>query len=633
MASTEVGTAYVAIIPSAKGFARTLQKDIAKEFTGSNLDKLIGDALAGQPVTIPVKPDLDPRDTEIPVRPGQEPKLPVKLDPLTKALQDTVRRQLAALSREVSVDVPVTAETDELRGQISEAISSVEQQLSAQIPTEPAERREYERSLRAMVDDVENQVRARIETEVNVNEVDRDGRTIGSRLTNTIGDTVRSGLSGGSEGILGGLGTGAGAVGGVVGTALGTPIAVALGIAAAPIIASVIGGAVSAGILGGIGAGVLGIGALALRNDPELQQAVAGFTGTISQELERAAEPLRGPLIEGLDTIAQAFQDVAPDLRAAFEAIAPAIGPLAAGIAEFIRAAMPGILEAVKATAPFIESIAYNLGPLGEAVSQFFGSIAQTGPGATKFINVILELVGALIVLTGEAIRVMATMFNGLYITVEAAADLIGDAWHLITGAFSEGGASIRQIIDAAIGWIIRTVKAGMDFVTRTAGNLPGRIKGALGNLGNLLYQAGRNVVQGLIDGIRSMFGRLGSAASSLAQTIRDYLPFSPAKEGPLSGRGNPFYSGQSIVNLLASGVTSTLGAAEHAAADLAETFALSSHPTAGLSLPASVTAPPPASLVAEWVGGTGDPIVNALREHVRIYYRGSTQAAFGTGV
>lgn len=59
MAGTEVGTAWVTIIPSAKGFARQLQKDIAREFSGSNLDKMISDAIGSRPIKLPVTVDLD----------------------------------------------------------------------------------------------------------------------------------------------------------------------------------------------------------------------------------------------------------------------------------------------------------------------------------------------------------------------------------------------------------------------------------------------------------------------------------------------------------------------------------------------------------------------------------------------
>src|SRR3546814_20818799 len=40
-----------------------------------------------------------------------------------------------------------------------------------------------------------------------------------------------------------------------------------------------------------------------------------------------------------------------------------------------------------------------------------------------------------------------------------------------------------------------------------------------------------------------------------MASTIRDYLPFSPAKEGPLSGLGNPEQSGRKIAEMVGDGI------------------------------------------------------------------------------
>jgi hypothetical protein len=107
---------------------------------------------------------------------------------------------------------------------------------------------------------------------------------------------------------------------------------------------------------------------------------------------------------------------------------------------------------------------------------------------------------------------------------------------------------------------------------------LPGRIRSAIGSLASLLYQAGRNVVNGLINGIKDRVGALASTAANLAGTIRGYLPFSPAKVGPLSGRGNPYYSGQSIVKLVALGVNRNLRFARQASSALAEQFSVSNN-------------------------------------------------------
>ena len=40
--------------------------------------------------------------------------------------------------------------------------------------------------------------------------------------------------------------------------------------------------------------------------------------------------------------------------------------------------------------------------------------------------------------------------------------------------------------------------------------------------------------MQNIIDGLKSMISSLSGTASSIAATIRNKFPFSPAKEGPL---------------------------------------------------------------------------------------------------
>lgn len=637
MTTTEVGAAYVTIIPSAKGFARSLQKSIAKEFGGAKLDKMIEQALAGHTVTLPVRPEIRPGDLpdELPVRRGREPKLPVRVDPLTKALQDDVRRQLAALSREVSAQIDVNADTDDLRTEISDAISAVERTLVADIPTEPGGRRDYERQLRAQVDDVSRRVRARIDADVDVDRSLRDGRvdaageTVGRSLASSITSSVTSALGAVSGPVLfGGL------------------------VLAAVAVAPLIGASIAAGILGVLGGGVIAAGIMSLANNPTMQRAAGGLAGTIQSVLARAAEPLigteeqPGPLLYAIETLTDLVVELEPSIRQMFAAIGPYIPILAQGFAEFLREAMPGILAAVEAAGPFLESLAYNLGPLGQVVGDFLTAIAESGPAATMAMNVLLELVKMMITQAGTLIYVLSAAFGGIYDWFLKAAEWVQAAWDKITSIVDTDGATVKQKVEALVGATLRFLaglwekltggaKNALNSVTSQFSSLGGRIKNAVGNLGTLLLQAGRNVVQGLIDGIKSKFGALGTVASSLAGTIRNYLPFSPAKEGPLSGRGNPYYSGQSIVQLLASGVTSTLGTARAAADDLAGTFALGGSPVAtaptvgGYGLTAATTAPAP--LTVEWVGGDGDPIVQALRDHVRIYYSGSAQAALGS--
>jgi hypothetical protein len=104
---------------------------------------------------------------------------------------------------------------------------------------------------------------------------------------------------------------------------------------------------------------------------------------------------------------------------------------------------------------------------------------------------------------------------------------------------------------------------------------LPSRIIGALGDVGSMLFGAGERIIQGLISGVENMLGSLGSAMSSVASTVTSFLPFSPAKRGPLSGSGDPSYSGRSIARSLAKGITAGKGdvvAASHGLAGAVST-------------------------------------------------------------
>lgn len=133
-------------------------------------------------------------------------------------------------------------------------------------------------------------------------------------------------------------------------------------------------------------------------------------------------------------------------------------------------------------------------------------------------------------------------------------------------------------------------VRNGISRVASFVRSLPGRIRSAVGNLGGLLVQAGKNVVQGLINGITSMFGRLASVASNMASKIRNVLPFSPAKEGPLSGRGSPELAGRKIGDMVAAGMTRGTGAVAAAAAGMAGAAAV--HPGMGGAASARTATP-----------------------------------------
>lgn len=108
--------------------------------------------------------------------------------------------------------------------------------------------------------------------------------------------------------------------------------------------------------------------------------------------------------------------------------------------------------------------------------------------------------------------------------------------------------------------------------VTSFFSSLGGRIQEVVGGLWNTLYEAGRNLLGGLINGVLSMFGRLGQVVSEAAAVVRSYWPFSPAEVGPLSGAGDPLVAGQKIIQRIAEGIAIETPALASATSNAAST-------------------------------------------------------------
>lgn len=65
----------------------------------------------------------------------------------------------------------------------------------------------------------------------------------------------------------------------------------------------------------------------------------------------------------------------------------------------------------------------------------------------------------------------------------------------------------------------------------------------------------GANIIKNLMAGIKAQLGPLGQVMNIVGQVISDRVPHSPAKKGPLSGSGSPYYSGLAIGAMLSSGI------------------------------------------------------------------------------
>lgn len=188
-----------------------------------------------------------------------------------------------------------------------------------------------------------------------------------------------------------------------------------------------------------------------------------------------------------------------------------------------------GVLDFLQ---PYIQKAVAFIRDVIDKVWNFISSTTSTvWNGIKSFFTTVWE--GIVRIFTSARDRVIA-IIDGIKAIVEKVRKFFGE---------------LKAAADQGVGPLI-------DFV----GQIPGKILSAIGNIGRLLYNKGKDLVQGLIDGILSMLGKLRDTAERLVGVVGRFLPGSPAEEGPLSGQGYVLKRGRRFVDDFAAGI---LGAAK----------------------------------------------------------------------
>jgi hypothetical protein len=322
-----------------------------------------------------------------------------------------------------------------------------------------------------------------------------------------------------------------------------------------------------------------------------------------------------GVLIPHINALRDALLPVAvvigENLGIALTGLAPLLGLAAGLIVALVQALAPLVTSLVSELGPAIAEVvalfAEHLGPeiqgliplLAPVIAWFSGVFAgQIGNAVRLVVDVlgsVFQILGGLIdvvagVFTGDWSRAWSGIQNIVRGNVEMITAIGRFLWDTILNQVRNFSPQMSSIVDQVNAHLRASFADGVNGAVGFVQSLPGRIVAAVGGLGDLLYNAGRNVIQGLINGITSMVSRVGTAMSGIAAKIRSYLPFSPAKDGPLSGQGNPEQSGRTIVEMLSAGISSQSALPARAMSELLRPLAPAGRSPAPASSPAVAT-------------------------------------------
>jgi phage-related protein len=144
-----------------------------------------------------------------------------------------------------------------------------------------------------------------------------------------------------------------------------------------------------------------------------------------------------------------------------------------------------------------------------------------------------------------------------------------------IQSLISTAWSTIVSLIQSAMGRLVGAIQDGAGRAVSAVTDMGGRLVSAVTSIGGRLYSAGASIISQLVDGIQSRIGAAVDAVRGAVSAITDLLPGSPAKTGPLSGRGYVLLRGRRFAGDLAQGINSRATAVQRAANGLAQAMAV----------------------------------------------------------
>ena len=266
-------------------------------------------------------------------------------------------------------------------------------------------------------------------------------------------------------------------------------------------------------------------------------------------------------LIAALPTIIQTFMDgflqALPRilemgtrlLQSIIDGILQTLPALIAMLPQIITTVINGLVQALP------QIIQAGVGMLNALINGLIQAIPMLIEALPTIITTVVDTLLANLPMIIEAgIQLLIGVITGL---VQAIPQLIAMLPQIIVTIVTTLVQNIPKIISAGIQILVGLVTGIVQEIPQIGGAIAqvgSSIMSAVAGFPQMLFESGKKIISGLIDGIKSMFSSAKNAVSDLLSGIRNLLPFSPAKEGPFSGKGWTLYSGQSIVEALADG-------------------------------------------------------------------------------
>jgi phage-related protein len=298
---------------------------------------------------------------------------------------------------------------------------------------------------------------------------------------------------------------------------------------------------------------------------PIVVEFIGAWAGVLAEVLPVVAElatallnaliPALQPVLEHVKEMTPLFADLVkqmgPVLIDVINQLAPLLPPLVQSFADFTQAIiplLPLLAEMVATSLPFLIPLLIRLvegvTKCITVVSVFVGWIVQIITWIGNWIVTIGQLLQGNEEAKQRLSEIWETIKTAIGNAVEfirawiaekfgQAIEFIKDAWERAKQFTVEKWNALKQAVSDKIGEVIEFVR-----------QMPGKIVSALGDLGSLLINAGKKVIEGFISGITSGFQKVKDTLGRLTSMLPDWKGPSSLDKIILFGNGQLVITG-----------------------------------------------------------------------------------------
>ncbi|AEL17859.1 tail length tape measure protein [Mycobacterium phage Trixie] len=264
-----------------------------------------------------------------------------------------------------------------------------------------------------------------------------------------------------------------------------------------------------------------------------LSSLLANVLGTALSALAPAITALTPAFTMLADTLGTLLVSNIQSLAPILTQVATLIGGTLTTALQAIQPMLPGLVQSfaqlsqtlVTQLAPYIPQLATAFGQIAGAVLQLVPTLVSALiPAFQQMLPAILQLVPSLVSMVQSFARIMPVVVPVVEIIIKLAAAVIqagASIASFLIGGLSRLVGILAEVTSAVTTWV-SSWSNGVQQVSDYVGQLPGKIKSWFDDAGSWLIEAGKNIVQGLINGIGSMISSAVSKAKELASGVKN---------------------------------------------------------------------------------------------------------------